>query len=123
MINKRANRIRRGQKTRVRIKYKSLETKIARLCIHRTPQHIYGQIIEPGNGKILAAASSLDKDIRAKLKEKINKTDVAALVGQLLADRAKKAGISKLASDRSGFRYHGRIKKFVETIRENGVQI
>lgn len=123
MFNKRASRIRRAQKTRARIKRKSLETKIARLCVHRTPRHIYGQIIAAGNGNILASASSLDKEIRAQSKNKVSKTEMAVMVGKLLADRAKKAGVMQIASDRSGFSFHGRIKAFVETIRENGVQV
>ncbi len=122
MLNRRTRRLRRGQKTRARIKRLGLETGIARLSIHRTPNHLYGQVISPVDGKILASASSLDKDVRAKLKGK-NKTEVAAIVGLKLAENAKKAGVNKVASDRSGFKYHGRIKAFVEIIRENGITV
>lgn len=122
MMNKRTQRIRRAQKTRMRLKKLGAETSIARLCLHRTPRHIYGQIIAPQDGKVLACASTLDKDLRGKLKGK-NKSEAAAEVGRLLAERAKKAGVDKAASDRSGFKYHGRLKAFVESVREHGIQI
>ena len=122
MLNKRIRRLRRGQKNRAKLKRLGLETNIARLCIHRSPRHIYGQVISPVDGAVLASASSLDKEIREHVKGK-NKTEVAAVVGQRLAENAKKAGIDKVASDRSGFKYHGRIKAFVETIREHGITV
>ena len=122
MLNRRSRRLRRGLKTRAKIKRLGLETGIARLTMHRTPNHFYGQVISPADGKILASASSLDKDVREMLKGK-NKTEMAAIVGQKLAENAKKAGVEKVASDRSGFKYHGRVKAFVEMIRENGITV
>tara|TARA_R110002110_G_scaffold415719_2_gene654240 strand:- start:16530 stop:16898 length:369 start_codon:yes stop_codon:yes gene_type:complete len=122
MLNRRSRRLRRGLKTRAKIKRLGLETGIARLSMHRTPNHFYGQVISPVGGEILASASSLDKDVRDKLKGK-NKTEAAEIVGQKLAENAKKAGVEKLASDRSGFKYHGRLKAFVEKIRENGITV
>lgn len=122
MINKRSQRLRRAQKTSAHIKRLGLETNIARLCLHRTAQHIYGQIVTPVDGKVLACASSVDKELRSKLKGK-SKTETAVEVGKLLVARAKKAGVEKVASDRSGFKYHGRIKALVETVRENGIQV
>lgn len=122
MLNRRTKRLRRGQKTRAKIKLQGLEKGIARLCIYRSPRHIYGQVISPENGNVLASASSLDKDLKSKLSGK-NKTEVATEVGKLLAQNAKKAGVDKVASDRSGFKYHGRIKAFVDSIRENGITV
>lgn len=122
MINKRSQRLRRSQKTTLHIKKLGAETGIARLCLHRTPRHIYGQIIAAEGGKVLACASSLDKELRAKLNGK-SKTEVATEVGKLLAVRAKQAGVEKVASDRGGFKYQGRLKAFVETVRENGVNV
>lgn len=122
MINKRSQRLRRGLKTSLHIKKLGVETGVARLCLHRTSCHIYGQIISTKDGKVLASASSLDKELRTSLKDK-NKTEVAQEVGKLLAIRAKQAGVEKVASDRGGFKYHGRIKALVETAREHGVNV
>lgn len=123
MINKRSQRLRRSQKTSLHIKKLGVETGVARLCLHRTASHIYGQIISTGDGgKVLASASSLDKELRTNLKGK-SKTEVATEVGKLLASRAKQAGVGKVASDRGGFKYHGRLKALVETVREHGVNV
>lgn len=110
-------RLRRAKK--VRSKIHVLEA--IRLCVHRTSQHIYAQIISQDGGRVIASASTLDKDL---CKTAANGGNIAAasLVGKKIADGAKKAGISKVAFDRSGFRYHGRIKALAEAARENGLQ-
>jgi large subunit ribosomal protein L18 len=115
-MDKKASRIRRGLKTRSRIK----ELQVPRLSVHRTPQHIYAQIIAP-DAKVLAAASTLQADVKKGLKSTGNVT-AATLVGKLIAERAKKAGVEKVAFDRSGFKYHGRIKALADAARENGLQ-
>lgn len=122
MNNKRSNRIRRGRKTRLHIKKIGAETGIDRMNLFKSPRHIYAQVISAENGNVMASASSIDKELRKDLKGK-TKTEVAVAVGKLLAQRAKQAGIQKLASDRSGFKYHGRIKALVDTVREEGITV
>ena len=115
MKTKRQSRLRRTRAPRAHMKTLG----VTRLCIHRTPNHIYAQIIE--NDRVLAAASTLEKDIRAQLKHCGNKT-AAALVGRTVAERAVKAGIKKIAFDRSGFRYHGRVAALADAAREAGME-
>jgi large subunit ribosomal protein L18 len=115
-MDKKISRIRRGLKTRSKIK----QLQVPRLSVHRTPQHIYAQIISP-DAKVLAAASTVQADIKKDLKSTGNVT-AATLVGKLIAERAKKAGVEKVAFDRSGFKYHGRIKALADAARENGLQ-
>lgn len=115
-MDKKISRIRRGLKTRSRIR----ELQVPRLSVHRTPRHIYAQIIAP-DAKVLAAASTVQADIKKGLKSTGNVT-AATLVGKLIAERAKQAGVEKVAFDRSGFRYHGRIKALADAARENGLQ-
>jgi len=115
MSIKRESRQRRAKKSRV--KQRSLgET---RLTIHRTPRHIYAQVISPEGDKILASASTLDKGLRGDATGNI---EAAGKVGALVAERAKTAGISKVAFDRAGFRYHGRIKALADAAREAGLE-
>lgn len=102
-----------------RIRRKIAELCATRLTIYKTARHIYAQVFTPDGGKVLACASSLDKEIRDKISG--DKTATAKLVGELLAKRAKKNGIEKVAVDRSGFKYHGRIKALVEAVREAGI--
>lgn len=116
-INRKKARIRRSRKTRAQIRLLG-ET---RLCVHKTPRHIYAQIISADNQNILTSASTVDKELRGKIKYSGNK-DAAALVGQAIAERAKKAGVTKVAFDRSGFKYHGRIKALADAARENGIE-
>ena len=87
---------------------------------HRTPRHIYAQVISPGDGRVLAAASTLTKELRESLKATGNKS-AAAAVGKLIAERAKAAGIERVAFDRSGFVYHGRVKALADAAREAGL--
>jgi len=111
---KKASRIRRARRGRSKIR----EVGAHRLCIHRTPRHIYAQIIAPTGGEILATASTLDKSLR---EGKTGNKDAAASVGSLIAERAKLAGVTSVAFDRSGFQYHGRVKALADAAREAGL--
>jgi len=117
MMNKKSERLRRAKRGRMRIK----EVEAVRLCVHRTPQHIYAQIISSNGANIIASASTLDKEIKGKAKSTGN-IDAAKLVGKLVAKRALDAGIQNVAFDRSGFNYHGRIKALADAAREGGLQ-
>jgi large subunit ribosomal protein L18 len=117
-ISKKDKRQRRARRGRARI---ALQT-IHRLCIHRTPQHIYAQIIAPEGDRVIASASTLAKDLRAGLKSTGN-IEAAAAVGKAIAARAKEQGIEQVAFDRSGFKYHGRVKALADAAREAGLKI
>ena len=117
MLNKKEARQRRARKTRARI----AEKKTVRLAINRTNLHIYAQIISACGSKILASASSVEADVRKNLANGGNAA-AAAVVGKRIAEKAKVAGISQVAFDRSGNRYHGRIKALAEAAREHGLQ-
>lgn len=112
--SKKESRLRRARRARFKIR----ELGVNRLSVHRTPRHIYAQVISPEGDRVLASASTLDKDLRSESGGNI---EAAAKVGTLLAERAKAAGIEKLAFDRSGFRYHGRIKALADAAREGGL--
>ncbi|MEK7191628.1 MAG: 50S ribosomal protein L18 [Pseudomonadota bacterium] len=92
-----------------------------RLCVHRTPQHIYAQIIDASGSKVLCAASTLEAEVRATLKRGGN-VEAAKLIGKRIAEKAKSAGITRVAFDRAGFRYHGRVKALADAAREGGLQ-
>lgn len=92
-----------------------------RLCIFRTPRHIYAQVIAASGAEVLASASTLDKEVRGRIKNSGNK-EAAGVVGQVVAERALKAGITTVAFDRSGFKFHGRIKALADAAREQGIQ-
>ena len=92
-----------------------------RLSVHRSSMHIYAQVIDDTEGRTLAAASSLEKEMRSKLKTGADK-DAAAAVGKLLAERAAGAGVSEVVFDRGGYRYHGRIKALADGAREGGLR-
>jgi large subunit ribosomal protein L18 len=92
---------------------------VNRLSVHRTPRHIYAQVMAPEGDKVLAAASTLDADLRKDATGNIN---AAAAVGKLVAERAKAAGIEKVAFDRGGYKYHGRVKALAEAARESGLE-
>jgi large subunit ribosomal protein L18 len=115
-MNKNAQRLRRAIPARAKIR----QLKAMRLSVHRTPQHIYAQIFD-ANSKVLAAASTLQKDVRGDLKNTGNAT-AAAAVGKAIAEKAKAAGIKQVAFDRSGFKYHGRIKALADAARANGLE-
>ena len=90
-----------------------------RLTVNRTPRHIYAQVISSAGDRVLAAASTLDQSLRAG---KTGNVEAAAEVGKLIAERAKSAGISRVAFDRSGYKYHGRVKALAEAAREGGLE-
>ena len=92
-----------------------------RLCVHRTPRHIYAQIIDDEKANVLACGSSLEADIRGQVKHTGN-VEAAKLVGKLVAERAKDKGVSKVAFDRSGFKYHGRVQALADAAREAGLE-
>lgn len=124
-MDKRAARLRRAKKTRERIKARARETGIARLSVHRTPRHIYAQVISTEGGKILACASSLEADFKkAEESEKEGgKVGVAKIVGKLVAERAIKVGVKQVAFDRSGFKFHGRVAALAQAAKDNGLMI
>ena len=116
-MSKKTDRIRRATKTRAKIK----QLGVNRLCVYKTPRHVYAQVIAPNGSQVLASASSLDKEVKGQVKYSGN-IDAAITVGKTLAERAKKVGISKVAFDRSGFKYHGRIKALANAAREQGME-
>lgn len=109
---------RRAQRTRYQLKKKGGGK--ARLTVHRTANHVYAQLIDDKAGKTLAAASTLDKDVRSSVKITGN-ADAAATVGKLIAERAKEAGVDTVVFDRGGFQYHGRVKALGDAAREAGL--
>ena len=118
-MEKKQSRIRRGRRTRAKIR----ELGVYRLSIHRTPRHIYAQVISPDGEKILASASTLDKDVKGEIDGGASgNIKAASVVGKMVAERAKSAGIESVAFDRSGFRYHGRVKALADAAREAGLQ-
>lgn len=117
-MNKKLSRLRRARKTRAKIH----ELVVPRLTIHRTPRHIYAQVIAADGQKVLASASTVQADVKANLKSTGN-VDAATAVGKAIAEKAKAAGIDKVAFDRSGFRYHGRVKALADAAREAGLSI
>lgn len=115
-MDKHAARLRRARKTRARI----ADLKMVRLCVFRTNSHIYAQIISPEGDKVLAQASTLEVDVRSTLKSGGN-IEAAVVIGKRIAEKAKAVGVDKVAFDRSGFQYHGRVKALAEAARENGL--
>jgi large subunit ribosomal protein L18 len=117
MSDKNLSRLRRARQTRLKIR----EVGAVRLTVHRTNGHIYAQITSPAGDKVLASASSVEKDVRTQLKS--GSTQKAAeLVGQRIATKAKEKGIEQVAFDRAGYRYHGRIKALAEAARAGGLK-
>ncbi len=115
-MNKKQTRIRRSRRTRAKIR----ELCVPRLTVHRTPRHIYAQVIAADGNSVVVAASTVQADVSKSLKGTGN-VDAAIAVGKAIADKAKAAGIDKVAFDRSGFRYHGRIKALADAAREQGL--
>lgn len=115
MNAKKQTRIRRSRRARAKIR----ELGVDRLCVNRTPRHIYAQVIAADGDKVLASASTLDKSLRAGATGNV---DAAKAVGELIAERAKAAGVSTVAFDRSGFKYHGRVKALADAARDGGLQ-
>ena len=116
-ITKKLRRQRRAMKTRAQIR----ELKLARLTVHRTPQHMYAQLFDGAGEKVLAAASTVQKQVAQGLKGSGN-IEAARAVGRAIAERAKSAGITRVAFDRAGFQYHGRVKALAEAAREAGLE-
>lgn len=112
---KKVARLRRARSTRLKIR----ELGAVRLCVNRTPRHIYAQVIAADGSTVLAHASTLDADLREGATGNV---EAAKKVGALVAQRAKAAGIAKVAFDRSGFQYHGRIKALADAAREAGLE-
>lgn len=110
------NRLRRARKTRAKI----AELKVTRLSVHRTNLHTYAQIIDATGGNVIVSASTVEADVRKKIKNGGN-VEAAAAIGKLIAEKAKKAGVTTVAFDRSGYKYHGRIKALADAARENGL--
>ena len=117
MSAKNLSRLRRARQTRIRIR----DAGAARLTVYRTNAHIYAQITSPSGDKILAMASTVEKDLRGQLKHGGNRK-AAELVGQRIAEKAKQAGIAAVAFDRAGYRYHGRVKALAEAARAGGLK-
>jgi len=119
-MDKKESRLRRGRQTRIKI----AQLKVNRLSVHRTNLHIYANLISP-DAKVLVSASTVEAEVRAELAGKTGKggnAAAAALVGKRVAEKALKAGITEVAFDRSGFRYHGRVKALAEAAREAGLK-
>ncbi len=116
-MDKKSSRIRRSRRTRAKI----VSLGIDRLTVHRTSRHTYAQVFSGETGSILVSTSTLSADVRALVKYPGN-IDAASAVGKVIAEKAKAAGIEKVAFDRSGFKYHGRVKALADSARENGLK-
>ena len=116
-ITKKQRRERRAAKTRAQIR----ALNVARLTVHRTPRHIYAQVFDGKGAHVLATASTVQKDVAQSLKGTGN-IEAARAVGRTIAERARAAGITRVAFDRSGFQYHGRVKALAEAAREAGLE-
>ena len=116
-MDKKTSRLRRARRGRSKIRQLGAN----RLTVHRTPRHMYAQVIAPNGGEVIASASTLDPEVKKALSGTGN-SSAAAEVGKVIAERAKKAGVTEVAFDRSGFMYHGRIKALADAARENGLQ-
>lgn len=116
-MDKKAARLRRARRARAKIR----ELGDFRLSVYRTPRHIYAQVFSPDGDKVVAAVSTLDKALRQDL-EKTGNASAATAVGKAIAEKAKAAGVSKVAFDRSGYKYHGRIKALADAAREAGLE-
>jgi large subunit ribosomal protein L18 len=119
-LNKKDQRIRRSRQTRVRI----ATQRAARLTVHRSNTHIYASVISDDGTKVLASASTVEKEVRAQLgvAGKGGNTEAAALIGKRIAEKAKAAGVETVAFDRAGYAYHGRVKALAEAAREAGLK-
>lgn len=112
---KKLARLRRARRARAHMR----RLGAVRLCVHRTPRHMYAQVISPNGADVLATASTLDSALR---ESQTGNAAAAARVGSLIAERAKQAGITRVAFDRSGYRYHGRVKALADAAREAGLE-
>jgi len=123
-LNKKDQRVRRSRQTRARIAVQ----RVARLSVYRTNLHIYASVISDDGSKVLASASTAEADVRkelagdSKTAGKGGNVAAATIIGKRIAEKAKAAGIDKVAFDRAGFAYHGRVKALAEAAREAGLQ-
>jgi len=117
-MDKKQSRIRRSRRTRAKIR----EMGIHRLCVYRTSLHTYAQIFSPDGSSVVTSASTVEADIKSGLKHTGN-VEAAVKIGQMIAERAKASGIERVAFDRSGFKYHGRVKALADAARESGLTI
>jgi large subunit ribosomal protein L18 len=124
MLSKKEQRVRRSRQTRARIAVQ----RVARLTVYRSNLHIYASVISSEGDKVLATASTLEADVRkevagdSKVAGKGGNVAAASIVGKRIAEKAKAAGIERVAFDRAGFAYHGRVKALAEAAREAGLQ-
>ena len=116
-MEKKTARLRRAKKTRSHIR----RLGVPRLTVHRSGRHIYAQVIDESGGSVIAAASTVQKDLRTGLTSTSNK-DAAKAVGKAVAERAVAAGVSDVAFDRSGYSYHGRVAELADAARESGLK-
>ena len=117
-MEKKQARLRRATRARAKIR----ELGAFRLCVHRTPRHIYAQVIAPTGDKVVASASTVEKNLRDGIEGHKGNASAASLIGKAIAERALSAGVETVAFDRSGFRYHGRMKALADAARENGLK-
>ena len=117
MIEKKQARLRRARQTRARI----AEQRAVRLTVHRSNLHIYAQVIDASGSKVIVSASTLDKELRGQIPNGGN-VQAAALVGKRIAEKAREKGVDKVAFDRAGYKYHGRVKALAEAAREAGLK-
>ncbi|UDG82742.1 50S ribosomal protein L18 [Candidatus Vallotia lariciata] len=120
-MDKTQSRLRRARQTHIKI----ARQRVARLAVHRTNQHIYAQVFSPCGTRVVVGASTVEREVRQQLSEKSSKggnIDAARLIGKRVAEKAKAAGIESVAFDRSGFRYHGRVKALADAARDAGLK-
>jgi len=120
MLTKKEQRLRRARQTRIRIAQQG----VARLTVNRTNLHIYASVVSGDGSKVLASASTAEADVRKELgaSGKGGNANAAKLIGKRIAEKAKAAGVEKVAFDRAGFAFHGRVKALAEAAREAGLQ-
>jgi len=117
-MDKKAARLRRAKRSRAKLR----ELGVFRLCVFRSPRHIYAQVISPDGDRVVASASTLDKELRQGAEGYTGNASSAAAIGKAIADRARAAGVERVSFDRSGFKYHGRVKALADAAREHGLQ-
>ena len=116
-MDKKRQRLRRALRARSKMR----ELGIARLSVHRTPRHIYAQVLSADGDRVIAAASTVQREVRDAVKSTGN-IEAASLIGRRIAEKAVGEGVTRVAFDRSGFRFHGRVKALADAARENGLQ-
>lgn len=116
-MNKKLSRLKRAKRCRKHIQ----KLREVKLCVHRTPCHIYAQIISDDGARVLASAATVEKVFREQNKEK-NNVEIASVIGEAIAERALKAGVKKVSFDRSGYKYHGRVKALADGARKGGLE-